>query len=91
MLHLIQKIMSLVLLIKKNSKNVYRRLKKRYRVKKHPRSPVWFPSGPLLNQVLPVHYIYIFYKRSRFDRYIKRRLRKSKSTTNLYSKVKILI
>lgn len=74
---------------KKNSKNVYRRLKKRYRrVKKHPRSPVWFPSGPLLNQVLPVHYIYIFYKRSRLprDRYIKRRLRKSKSTTNLYSK-----
>jgi hypothetical protein len=43
--------------------------------------------------VLPVHYIYIFYKRSRLprDRYIKRRLRKSKSTTNLYSKVKILI
>jgi hypothetical protein len=74
---------------KKNTKNVYRRLKKRYRrVKKHPRSPVWFPSGPLLNQVLPVHYIYIFYKRSRLprDRYIKRRLRKSKSTTNLNSK-----
>ena len=67
---------------KMNTKNIYRRLKKRYRrVKKHPRSPVWFPSGPLLNQVLPVHYIYIFYKRSRLprDRYIKRRLRKSKS------------
>jgi hypothetical protein len=66
----------------KNIKNIYRRLKKRYkRVKKHPRSPVWFPSGPLLNQVLPVHYIYIFYKRSRLprDRYIKRRLRKSKT------------
>ena len=63
-------------------KNIYRRLKKRYkRVKKHPRSPVWFPSGPLLNQVLPVHYIYIFYKRSRLprDRYIKRRLRKLKT------------
>jgi hypothetical protein len=62
-----------------NVKNIYRRLKKRYkRVKKHPRSPVWFPSGPLLNQVLPVHYIYIFYKRSRLprDRYIKRRLRR---------------
>jgi threonine/homoserine/homoserine lactone efflux protein len=69
----------------KNStvRNIYRRLKKRYkRVKKHPRSPVWFPSGPLLNQVLPVHYIYIFYKRSRLprDRYIKRRLRKSKTS-----------
>lgn len=70
----------------KNTRNIYRRLKKRYRrVKKHPRSPVWFPSGPLLNQVLPVHYIYIFYKRSRLprDRYIKRRLRKSKATTTL--------
>lgn len=70
----------------KNTRNIYRRLKKRYRrVKKHPRSPVWFPSGPLLNQVLPVHYIYIFYKRSRLprDRYIKRRLVKSKAQTNL--------
>jgi hypothetical protein len=69
----------------KNTRSIYRRLKKRYRrVKKHPRSPVWFPSGPLLNQVLPVHYIYIFYKRSRLprDRYIKRRLVKSKAQTN---------
>jgi len=66
----------------KTIRNINRRVKKRYRrVKKHPRSPVWFPSGPLLNQVLPVHYIYIFYKRSRLprDRYIKRRLRKSKA------------
>jgi hypothetical protein len=70
----------------KNMRNIYRRLKKRYRrVKKHPRSPVWFPAGPLLNQVLPVHYIYIFYKRSRLprERYIKRRLRKAKATTSL--------
>nr|AYQ94177.1 hypothetical chloroplast RF1 [Borodinellopsis texensis] len=70
---------------KQNSKNIYRRLKKRYkRVKKHPRSPVWFPSGPLLNQVLPVHYIYVFYKRARLprDRYIKRRLLKNTTITN---------
>jgi hypothetical protein len=69
-----------------DTKNTYRRLKKRYRrVKKHPRSPAWFPSGPLLNQVLPVHYIYIFYKRSRLprDRYIKRRLRKVKTSGEL--------
>jgi hypothetical protein len=75
-------------LANKNTRNIYRRLKKRYRrVKKHPRSPVWFPSGPLLNQVLPVHYIYIFYKRSRLprDRYIKRRLRKSKTPLTLLS------
>ena len=68
-----------------DTKNAYRRLKKRYRrVKKHPRSPAWFPSGPLLNQVLPVHYIYIFYKRSRLprDRYIKRRLRKIKTSSS---------
>ena len=64
----------------KIKRNLSRRLKKRNRrVKKHPRAPVWFPSGPLLNQVLPVHYIYVFYKRSRVprDRYIKRRLQKN--------------
>ncbi len=55
----------------------YRRiLKKQKRIKKHPRPPVWFPSGSLAQQVLPVHYIYVFYKRSRLprDRYIRRRL-----------------
>nr|AMN09085.1 hypothetical chloroplast protein RF1 [Rotundella rotunda] len=58
----------------------YRRIQKRQkRLKKHPRPPVWFPSGPLTNQVLPVHYIYVFYKRSRLprDRYIRRRLRRT--------------
>ena len=62
-----------------NSKNQARRLQKRQkRVKKHPRPPVWFPSGPLTNQILPVHYIYVFYKRTRLprDRYIGRRLRR---------------
>nr|ALO21438.1 hypothetical chloroplast RF1 [Golenkinia longispicula] len=59
----------------------HRRIKKRYRrVKKHPRPPVWFPSGPLLSQVLPVHYIYVFYKRHRLprDRFIRRRFRRGK-------------
>ena len=72
--------------LNKTNKILFRRLKKRYRrVKKHPRTPVSFPSGPLLNQVLPVHYIYIFYKRSRLprDRYIKRRLVKTKQSLNL--------
>nr|WVD56044.1 hypothetical chloroplast RF1 [Tetradesmus bajacalifornicus] len=66
----------------------YRRiLKKQKRIKKHPRPPVWFPSGSLSQQVLPVHYIYVFYKRSRLprDRYIRRRLRstflKNKNST----------
>lgn len=64
---------------------VSRRLKKRLaRVKKHPRTPVWFPSGPLVNQVLPVHYIYVFYKRSRLprNRYLGRRLLKRNAITN---------
>ncbi len=58
-----------------------RRLIKRYRrVKKHPKAPVWFPAGPLSQEILPVHYIYVFYKRFRLprDRYIRRRLRKNK-------------
>jgi hypothetical protein len=66
----------------------YRRiLKKQKRIKKHPRPPVWFPSGSLSQQILPVHYIYVFYKRSRLprDRYIRRRLRstfvKNKNST----------
>nr|YP_009632854.1 hypothetical chloroplast RF1 [Spermatozopsis similis]AYQ95207.1 hypothetical chloroplast RF1 [Spermatozopsis similis] len=66
---------------KKFKKQRIRRLVKRYRrVKKHPKAPVWFPSGPLSQQVLPVHYIYVFYKRFRLprDRYIRRRLRRSK-------------
>eukprot|EP00879_Flechtneria_rotunda_P000385 GHRR01000477.1.p2 GENE.GHRR01000477.1~~GHRR01000477.1.p2 ORF type:complete len:718 (+),score=-135.64 GHRR01000477.1:5231-7384(+) len=63
----------------------YRRiLKKQKRIKKHPRPPVWFPSGSLSQQVLPVHYIYVFYKRSRLprDRYIRRRLRSNFTQTN---------
>lgn len=63
-----------------SSKNQSRKIQKRQkRVKKHPRPPVWFPSGPLTNQMLPVHYIYVFYKRSRLprDRYIGRRFRRS--------------
>jgi hypothetical protein len=77
----------------------YRRiLKKQKRMKKHPRPPVWFPSGSLSQQVLPVHYIYVFYKRSRFprDRYIRRRLRSNfpknenssgSSQTSLFTKI----
>ena len=72
-----------------NSKNRSRKIQKRQkRIKKHPRPPVWFPSGPLTNQVLPVHYIYVFYKRNRLprDRYIGRRLRRSDDTKLNYLK-----
>nr|WVD55767.1 hypothetical chloroplast RF1 [Tetradesmus sp. JML-2023c] len=66
-------------------------LKKQKRIKKHPRPPVWFPSGSLSQQVLPVHYIYVFYKRSRLprDRYIRRRLQstflKNKNSTETFA------
>jgi hypothetical protein len=69
-----------------NQKNFARRIQKRYkRVKKHPRPPVWFPSGPLSQQVLPVHYIYVFYKRYRLprDRYVGRRFRKGNDGPSL--------
>nr|QFS20066.1 hypothetical chloroplast protein RF1 [Pediastrum duplex] len=65
-----------------NQINLYNRVQKRYkRVKKHPRPPVWFPSGTLANQVLPVHYIYVFYRRYRLprDRYVRRKLRRNKN------------
>jgi hypothetical protein len=55
----------------------HRRLKKRYRkVKKYDKGQRLVPSGPLLNEVLPLHYIYVFNTVSRFprERYIKRRL-----------------
>nr|YP_009491922.1 putative chloroplast protein RF1 [Lacunastrum gracillimum]AWI68014.1 putative chloroplast protein RF1 [Lacunastrum gracillimum] len=67
---------------RENQINLYNRIQKRYkRVKKHPRPPVWFPSGTLANQVLPVHYIYVFYKRYRLprDRYVRRKLRRNKN------------
>nr|AYQ94896.1 hypothetical chloroplast RF1 [Microspora sp. UTEX LB472] len=59
---------------------IYFSQKRNKRIKRHPRSPASFPSGPLISQVLPVHYIYVFYKRDRLprDRYISRRLRRSK-------------
>ena len=42
------------------------------------RDTIRFPSGSLINQILPLHYLNVFYKRYRLpsDRYIKRRLRR---------------
>ena len=63
----------------KTKSRIYFSQKRNKRLKRHPRSPVSFPSGALINQILPVHYIYVFYKRDRLprDRYINRRLRQS--------------
>jgi hypothetical protein len=66
--------------------NYSRRLKKHYkRIKKLQNQgaaplPVFLISGPLINEVLPIHYINVFNKQNRLsrDRYIKRRLRRGK-------------
>nr|ALO20845.1 hypothetical chloroplast RF1 [Chlamydomonas nivalis] len=63
--------------------NYSRRIKKHYkRIKKlqNEKVPVFLISGPLINEVLPIHYINVFNKQNRLsrDRYIKRRLRRGK-------------
>lgn len=58
---------------------IYRRRQKRYkRVRRHPRAPVWYPSGTLISDVLPTQYVYAFDYTARRprDRYIQRRWRK---------------
>ena len=54
---------------------------KRPRIKNYgQKTMLWFPSGSLTQQMLPAHYIYVFFKRYRLpnDRYIHRRLRNNK-------------
>lgn len=34
----------------------------------HPQAPPYFPTGPLLNDVLPVHYVFTLYQRYRFPK-----------------------
>nr|YP_009632265.1 hypothetical chloroplast RF1 [Parallela transversalis]AYQ22854.1 hypothetical chloroplast RF1 [Parallela transversalis] len=65
---------------KNQQKNIRFSQKRNKRIKRHPRSPLSFPSGPLVQEVLPVHYIYVFYKGQRLprDRYLNRRLRRGK-------------
>ena len=56
-----------------------RRRQKRYkRVRRHPRAPIWYPSGSLISDVLPTQYIYAFDSTARRprDRYMQRRWRK---------------
>jgi hypothetical protein len=65
--------------------NVKRKMKRRVmqRIQNYDRSrdTLRFPSGSLINQILPLHYLNVFYKRSRLpaDRYIKRRLRRDQN------------
>ena len=63
---------------------ILRRRQKRYkRIRRHPRAPVWYPSGALISDVLPTQYVYAFDYTARRprDRYIQRRWRKRPLTT----------
>ena len=56
-------------------KAVARRIKKRYKLlKQMPNQLMYSPTGPLLTQVLPSHYISVFDQQYRFprNRYLKR-------------------
>ncbi len=64
---------------------IHRRRQKRYkRIRRHPRAPVWYPSGALISDVLPTQYVYAFDYTSRRprDRYIQRRWRKRSQADN---------
>lgn len=69
--------------IKNNfSNNLKKKIKRRVmqKIQNYDRSrdSIRFPSGSLTNQILPLHYLNVFYKRYRLpgDRYIKRHLRR---------------
>jgi hypothetical protein len=75
-----------------NSKNMKalqnRRIKKRYKLlKQTPIQLMYLPTGTLLTEVLPSHYISVFDKQYRFprNRYLKRNLLKS---SGIFSKAK---
>lgn len=77
-----------------SSKNLKKKIKRRVmqHIQNYDRSrdTLRFPSGALMNQILPLHYLNVFYKRSRLpaDRYIKRRLRRD--TNNVPFNLKML-
>ena len=68
--------------VNSKSNNLKKKIKRRVmqRIQNYDRSrdTIRFPSGALMNQILPLHYLNVFYKRYRLpsDRYIKRRLRR---------------
>jgi hypothetical protein len=65
---------------------VARRIKKRYKLlKQTPNQLMYTPTGPLLTEVLPSHYISVFDQQYRFprNRYLKRNLLKTTKKTTL--------
>lgn len=74
----------------KNKKAVARRIKKRYKlIKQMPNILMYSPTGPLLTEVLPSHYISVFDQQYRFprNRYLKRNTLKTLKKTTLLSMV----
>lgn len=71
-------------------KAVARRIKKRYKLlKQMPNQLMYSPTGPLLTQVLPSHYISVFDQQYRFprNRYLKRNTLKTIKKTTLLAMV----
>nr|YP_009532133.1 hypothetical chloroplast RF1 [Volvox africanus]AXZ97314.1 hypothetical chloroplast RF1 [Volvox africanus] len=71
-------------------KAVARRIKKRYKLlKQMPNQLLYSPTGPLLTQVLPSHYISVFDQQYRFprNRYLKRNTLKTIKKTTLLAMV----
>ncbi len=70
----------------KTKKLVARRIKKRYKLlKQMPNQLMYSPTGPLLTEVLPSHYISVFDQQYRFprNRYLKRNPLKTLKKTTL--------
>nr|QIA46862.1 hypothetical chloroplast RF1 [Pandorina colemaniae] len=71
---------------KATEKALSRRIKKRYKlIKQMPNILMYTPTGPLLTQVLPSHYISVFDQQYRFprNRYLKRTTLKTLKKTTL--------
>jgi hypothetical protein len=71
-------------------KAVARRIKKRYKLlKQMPNQLMYSPTGPLLTQVLPSHYISVFDQQYRFprNRYLKRNTLKTIKKTTLLTMI----
>jgi hypothetical protein len=74
----------------KAKKSVARRIKKRYKLlKQMPNQLMYTPTGPLLTEVLPSHYISVFDQQYRFprNRYLKRNTLKTLKKTTLLAMV----
>lgn len=74
----------------KTKKAIARRIKKRYKLlKQMPNVLMYSPTGPLLTQVLPSHYISVFDQQYRFprNRYLKRTPLKTLKKTTLLSMI----